>query len=219
MKGSPTKINLKGKKINKLKVIDFVGKRKSRWKCLCDCGNKIEVYTSYLINNHTTSCGCMDGKGMLQHGLSKTRFYRIYDSLKRRCRDKSNCNYHRYGGREIKCKWKTALDFKNDMYESYLIHCDKFGIKDTTIERIDNDGNYCKENCRWATLKEQNRNKSDNVWIKYKGEKMIVSDYAKKIGVHKSTIFNRIYRGWSSEEIIKEKIHHEFNSYKNGRTR
>lgn len=211
MQGKPNKQNLIGKKFGKLKVINVVGRRGSRWLCRCDCGKDRVAYTSDFKNNHTISCGCMDGKGMLQHGLWKTRFYRIYDGLKRRCRDKENENYHRYGGRGIKCLWETALDFKNEMYVSYLKHVRDFGEYETTIERINNNGNYCKNNCKWATRSEQSRNRKDNVFIKYRGKKMTAIEYAQLRKINPHTLYGRIRRGWDNNKIINEKIHTEFS--------
>lgn len=76
-----------------------------------------------------------------------------------RCKYKSNASYKNYGWRWIVCEWKTFEEFKDDMYESYLEHVKKFWEKQTTIDRIDANWNYCKDNCRWATYSEQNRNK------------------------------------------------------------
>ena len=211
--GKLIKKNLIGKKFRYLTVLKNIGKRKSRWLCKCHCGKERVFNTSDLVYGHNTSCGCMGGKQMIIHSLWGTRFYRIYNNLKRRCRDEKNENYARYGGRGIKCLWETALDFKNDMYESYLEHVKEYGEEETQIERVNNDGNYSKENCKWATRREQNRNRVDNVFIKYKGEKMIVSDYAEKIGVNKRTIYSRIARGWNNDKIINERIHIEFSKY------
>lgn len=103
------------------------------------------------------------GKGVVVHGMYKTRFYRIWHGIITRCCDSSDHNYKYYGARGIKLcdRWRNSfVEFKNDLYESYLKHCMEFGEKDTSLDRYPNPaGNYCPENVRWATDKEQGVNK------------------------------------------------------------
>lgn len=139
--------------------------------------------------------------GVIKHGdaysTHKTRLYRIWCSMKRRCDCKTDKVYPKYGGRGITyCKeWSTYPPFKewaiNNGYSEGL-----------TIDRIDNNGNYCPENCRWVDHKTQNRNYSKNVNITYNGETHCLSDWADIIGIDRSTLGARVRRGNPIDEIF-----------------
>ena len=129
------------------------------WLCRCVCGNRREVQGGTLRIGGSKSCGHEGHSSYLRtHGMTKSRLYSIWGSMRDRCLRKSHMAYHNYGGRGIKIEWKDFIEFRDDMFESYLEHVKQFGEKQTTIDREDNDGNYCKQNCRWATYKEQRAN-------------------------------------------------------------
>ena len=139
------------------------------------------------------SCHAKDR--MTTHGESNSKFYCRWTGIYRRCNDKNMIGYKNYGGRGIKCKWKNYVEFKKDMYPLFLKHCKQHGYKNTSIDRIDNDGNYCKENCKWATRKEQSENTRKTLRIKVDGVEMTINDIVEKTGFKKTTIYMRHYRG------------------------
>ncbi len=172
--------DLTGQKFNKLKVIEFAeirlsGKtkiKKSFWKCICECGNTKIVCGADLKSGHTKSCGCLKNEHILSlprkiHGMYNTNFYSVWGEMKTRCNNNKHKSYKNYGGRGIKVskEWHTFENFRDDMYSIYLKHIEDFGRKNTSIERLNNDGNYCKSNCTFATRAEQNKNKRNIIVI------------------------------------------------------
>lgn len=143
-----------------------------------------------------------------KHGDWGTTFYQRYAAIKNRCEYEGNVMYEYYGGRGIECEWDNYEEFKDDMYESFQEHVEEHGIDDTSIERINNDGNYCKENCKWATYKEQARNSSQNIEITYKGETKILKDWSEELGINYYTLLYRYKSDWPKEKILEEDVSH-----------
>lgn|SRR3990167_2438524 len=152
-------------------------------------------------------------KHTLSHGMYKTRFNNTWRHILQRCNNPNDRKYHNYGGRGIKCLWKNFLEFRNDMYESYLKHHKRNSYFNTTIDRIDVNGPYSKENCRWATRRQQVLNRRMTRWITIDGETKCMNDWSKVSGVNQSLIHSRIKRGWSHKEAVfteplKDNFHH-----------
>ena len=139
-------------------------------ECRCDCWTVKFIQRARLRNWYCTSCWCYQRecakKLMTKHWKRYNRIYKIFKGMKDRCIYEWNASYKNYWARWIKCEWKCFEDFYRDMHESYENHVKQFGEKQTTLDRINPELNYCKENCRWATYSEQNHNKRPRWFIK-----------------------------------------------------
>lgn len=207
-------IDLSGKRFGRLVVIKRTGtkvrnkQKRPLWSCMCDCGKKIETMGESLRNGHTRSCGCLAldklKERATKHGMVKSHFWLKWYSMRQRCNNKYSSTYYKYGARGVKVipRWETFENFRDDMYESYLLHSKEYGEKETTLDRIDL-GNYEKNNCRWATNSEQAKNKRYNSFVEYKGKKMTCSDWAKETGIMENTIWQRLHTlKWSVEKAL-----------------
>ena len=133
------------------------------------------------------------------HGMSKSRLYREWSSIKRRCYNQHCKDYERYGARGI----YVCVEWKNS-FEAFMEWALSYGYKDNlTIERKNVDGNYEPENCLWIPFPEQCRNRRSNRVIEYKGERKILSEWAEELGINRATLKNRLlYYGWSTEKAF-----------------
>lgn len=199
-----------GKKFGRLLVLEESGKTsdgRPAWKCKCDCGNSGIYCGKYLRTGHTKSCGCfrIDNTRQIKttHGVTKTRFYRIWASVKQRCEDSGSKNFEKYGKKGIRVLWTSFESFRNDMYEAYENHVEKFGEKNTQIDRINYLGNYELSNCRWVNLFEQAQNKSNNINIYFQGETRCLKDWSRKLNKNYLTLYTRLFRRkWPIEKAL-----------------
>ncbi len=148
-------------KFNKLTAIrlDHSKNNIKYWLFKCDCGNEKVIERGHVIKGDIKSCGCIGKNFKPLHNMAKTSFYNKYSSVKARCNNSNTINYINYGARGIKFLWNSFESFKNDMYESYIQHLAIYGARNTTLDRIDNNGNYEFYNCKWSTMKEQAQNR------------------------------------------------------------
>lgn len=219
--------DLTGQKFGRLTIISFAYVRKNHtyWLCRCDCGNEIIAESYNIKRGNTNSCGCYFREvtkiSNTKHGLSDTKFHNSWFSMKARCTNPNNEDYHNYGARNIKiCKeWLVDfINFKNDMYESYLEHVDRYGEAQTSLDRIDVNKDYCKENCRWATWKIQGENRRSNKNFKAtspSGEVFVSKnkrEFSKTCGFC-ATYISKIlkkemnsYNGWTMEFIDTDEL-------------
>jgi hypothetical protein len=193
-------IDLTGKQFNRWFVIKYVGRKK--WFCRCLCGVEKEVYSRYLRNKTSQSCGCLaNEKTSLRgktHGMSHTRPYQVWRNMKNRCLNKNVPAYKHYGGRGITVcpRWKKSFDnFWYDMKHDY----DKL----LTLDRIDNNGNYQPDNCRWANKETQGNNTRVVTKITFNNETKTLTEWAKYLNINRSTLANRYFTyKWSIFDII-----------------
>lgn len=164
------KLDITGQTFHDLTVLSEVYTNRAGrvvYTCQCVCGNKTVTTGKNLRSGNTKSCGCRRKHGSrTTHGMSKgkVRLYSIWLGMKQRCYYKKSPSYKRYGGRGVKVtrRWESFENFYADMSVSYTTHLEKHGKEDTTLDRINNDGNYCKSNCQWATRREQWLNSRSN---------------------------------------------------------
>jgi hypothetical protein len=203
----PKKIeSIIGRRFSRLKVVGYVGKKnkRHRWLCECDCGTKRIVSRLSLVAKSTRSCGCFRfqqiKKSSKTHGLSKTNEYKIWSGMKARCCDIRNTAYRTYGARGIRVceRWMSSFsDFIKDVGDR--------PSKNHSLDRIDNNGDYCPENCRWATKSQQSSNKRGLRIINHNGESRTMSEWSRIQGINVSTVCGRISRGWNEVRAITEK--------------
>lgn len=207
----PKIIPMIGKRFGRLTVLEKASENKNgqySWICRCDCGQTTApIAGSYLRRGQRKSCGCLrreiaTERGLLlnkSHGMYKSRIYSTWNSMKERCYNANNPRYPHYGGRGIRVceEWLNSFQAFHDWAVSSGYS------DDLTIDRIDVNGDYCPENCRWATIAEQNSNTTRNVSVEINGKTQTLSQWAKESGIHKNTLFYRHKHGYSGEDLIR----------------
>lgn len=180
------------------------------WICRCDCGSYASVYASSLIKGKSLSCGCLRKEQTAErfstHKKSKSKLHRLWSIMKQRCYYLGRDNYKYYGGRGIAVcdEWKD--DFQA-FYDWAMANGYREGL---TIDRKDVDGNYCPENCRWITQKEQASNKSNVRQITYNGETHTIPEWAEITGMNYSALYRRLTSlGWAAEDALAKPINNK----------
>lgn len=201
-----------GVKVNYLTILEIIGRGSYKKAiCKCDCGKVKEFWLANIQprkgkTRYTVSCGCMHSKINTEknstHRMSKDKFYKRWRSMFDRTSPIYICA-ESYEGVSVSETWSLFDNFYADMYESYLIHREKFGERETTLDRIDPKGNYCKENCRWATQREQSLNRKNTVKVVYNGEKVPLLILCERLDKHYDSVYHKILNGKSLEMALE----------------
>ena len=212
--------DLTGQKFGRWTVIEYAGKdeyHNALWLCECDCEDKTRriVNGNNLRRSISTSCGCYQ-KELAQaicikrntetgapyartHGLSKTRIYNIWCDMKSRCYREKDNHYSYYGGRGI----SVCDEWKSDFMSFYNWAINNGYQEDLTIDRIDFNGNYEPNNCRWATVDEQINNRRYNRMVTYNGKTQTLKQWATEFGINYHTFLSRIDEfNWDFEKAL-----------------
>lgn len=173
------------------------GSRQIMWVCRCDCGTVKEVNKKNVKAGLSKSCGCLNLENLTKHGLSKTAEYSTWKAMIGRVDDLKSNRAKDYAGRGIKVcqRWR-------DSFEAFYEDMGPKPSDDHSLDRKDNDGDYCPENCRWATRSEQQRNKRTTNQYTLNGKTQSAVAWAEEYGVPEGVLWYRLSRGWDLETAL-----------------
>lgn len=200
--------DLTGQTFGRLTVVGkskTISGSRTKWDCICSCGGIKSVFGDALTRGATISCGCFRKEvtkaRSVRHGMFGTSTYRSWAHMVGRCRNQKDAAYSEYGARGINVcdEWLLFENFYADMGECPSGH---------SIDRIDNNSGYCKENCRWADKSTQNNNKRSNNMISYMGETLSHCQWSSRLGGNSGLVAKRIREGWSEEDAVTIKPAH-----------
>lgn len=211
-----------GRRFGRLVAVSFAGRYRRpnghldyRWNCVCDCGNTSIVKAGNLKSGHTTSCGCFHkeetartSKLRITHGMTNTRLHSTWAAMKDRCFNPKATSYRNYGdiGITVCPRWRDSFEaFAEDMGEP--------PSDDHTLDRIDNCGDYAPDNCRWATHKQQSRNRRDTLYVEYQGRRQSLCDWSEESGIPYGTLKKRIFKAkWDLDRAFTEPVRSYHNA-------
>ena len=200
--------DMTGLKFERLTIISRAENNKrgrAMWNCLCDCGKTKKIIGVTLRSGRSKSCGCirseMNTERLTVHGMTHSPENAVWRCMKQRCYNPNNKEFHNYGSRGIKVcdRWLESFNnFIEDMGER--------PTHKHSIERINNNKGYSPGNCKWATMKEQSRNKRETKFFTIDGIKKPLVDWCDTLGMKRSTVYERIRNGWPVEKALYEPI-------------
>lgn len=195
------RLNLAGRTFNELTALAIAYRKGSSnyWTCRCTCGKETIVQARNLKSGRVKSCGCLRRKPPTNatHLMSRTREWKIWESMRQRCNKPYATFYPRYGGRGIGVceRWNTS-------FENFFADMGTAPSPKHSLHRIDNDGDYCLDNCCWSLPCIQMRNRHDTKLLTYGGETKPVAEWAEIFGIDRYTLLGRIRLGWPAEKVL-----------------
>lgn len=195
-------VELLGQKFGRLTVVAKIGRkgkgRSTHWSCQCDCGGSAITTTAHLNGRHTTSCGCFRDTVAIKHGRSSARngTYGSWRAMKSRCSNPNDVSFPNYG-----CRGITVCDRWENDFCAFLEDLGERPVG-TTIERIDNEGNYEPGNCRWATRREQMRNSRIARLVEVDGVIRTIAEWVRLAGIDRNMLNSRLRRGWHFKDAL-----------------
>lgn len=186
-----------------MSIVPKYGKNKIFYLCNCDCGNHATVAAGNLITGNSKTCGMcyLSHLNRGTHRKRQSREYAIWCAMKRRCTNSTVKEYSHYGGRGI-----SVCDRWLNSFENFYADMGDRPSEKHSIDRIDTNGNYEPSNCRWASMKEQQRNRRDNVMLIHQGKCMCVSAWAEELSLPIDALYARLKKGWSIPKALETKI-------------
>lgn len=209
----PSFLDLTGQRFGMLTVVSMQPRTsaRTRWLCRCDCGKEHTAATDHLRRGEIKSCGCNRASairaGVMQHGLlgrdTRTPEAMVWADAQNRCHNPRNKAYRIYGGRGIALcsRWRFGEDGKSGL-ECFLADMGPRPSAEHSLDRKNNELGYSKENCRWATRKEQQRNMRSNRMIELDGERICVAEAAERYGLKPPTVYSRLHLGWPIDRAL-----------------
>ncbi len=211
--------DMTGRQCGKLAIMSRAANsstNRAQWLCRCECGKMLVIAGKKLRNGHTKSCGCLrkeigarNGLSRRKHGASHSREYETWNRMKQRCHNPDNQNYLRYGDRGIyTCqRWHSS-------FTAFLQDMGKIPSSEHSLDRINNEQGYncghCSDclqrgvafNCRWATTKQQARNRRSNRKLTFQGKTASIIEWSEIVKIAPDTIQKRLEAGWSIKEVL-----------------
>ena len=167
------------------------------WQCICDCGSVRNVQQGALTTGRTQSCGCLQRERVTTHGMTNTPEFKVWRGMLNRIFHPKPRDLQNYADRGI-----SVSDEWKDSFEVFYRDMGPRPSPKHSIERIDNDKGYCKENCKWATAPEQHANKRTNVVIELEGTRLISSEWSRLLGGRAALVRQRLQHGWPVERAL-----------------
>jgi hypothetical protein len=206
-------MDLTGKVFGRLTVIVKSSEKRglnALWVCVCSCGKQTLVTTSNLNSGNSASCGCFRKEKVSEacrtHGMRDSSEYSIWTGMIQRCQNEKATSYSTYGGRGISVCDRWMISFEN-----FYADMGPRPSPNHTLDRYpDMNGNYEPNNCRWATIEEQSSNRRDNVFYDYDGERLTVSQIARKVGLDPQVLNWRLSNGWDMRKATTTPINQRF---------